>query len=752
MRIKNWSVALFACSIVVAGAAYADQKVDITNVSRNGAAVAGSPPAPIFVKAGDLLKFDATLTCNGPSPACAATDKNPGIGLCLEYALAQAADPTIGDIYGAPGTPAPRNTGEYFGSVPPAPQNAPNCTAGGSSTIAGADRVIITPFTSIGGNFPAAGPLPIKLYDTTFTIPATFAGGTLIGFAASSTATGQTFASNGPVRLCAMPTVTVVKTADGASPATPASFNVVLSSAVPAACGTGGIFPVTLTLGGTAIPTNDYTISGTGVSAVGSTVTVNFPANGAATTVAVNANPNPASTANGTQTVTLTVAAGSGSYGGVGNAASANIVFPLAPSLNTTKVVTTVNGAAATSSTQVTSGDVIVYTITVNNTGAGNGTTNLTDNVPANTTYTGAGQGWSCASGSAAGTACTQSVPVNANSSVTKTYTVTVVNPLSTNVGSIANQVTSSVGTCSACTATNPTPTQINTTKQITTVNGAAATGATQVKAGDVIVYTISVVNTGGNAGTTVLTDIVPANTTYSGTGEGWSCATGSAAGTSCTQSVNAAAGATVSKTYRLTINSPLPANTLTIANSVTTSVGSCSSCTATNPTAPVLDTSKAVATVNGAPATSGTVVQAGDVIIYTITVQNTGPIAATTTLTDVVAANTTYTGTGQGWSCTAPAAAGTSCTQSVTVNSGASVLKQFTVTVVSPLSPNVSTIINTVTSSVGTASAPTATNPTPAAVANPPRIIPTLSPVGLIMLMLLLLGASATFLRRRGR
>ena len=359
MRIKNWSVALFACSIVVAGAAQADQKVDLTNVSKNGTAVAGSPPAPIFVKAGDLLKFDATLTCNGPSPACAATDKNPGIGLCLEYALAQAADPTIGDIYGAPGTPAPRNTGEYFGSVPPAPQNAPNCTAGGSSTIVGADRVIITPFTSIGGNFPASGPLPVKLYDATFTIPATFTGGTRIGFAASSTATGQAFASNGPVSLCASPTVTVAKVADAAEPATNGSFSVTLSAAVPAACGTGGNFPVTLTLSGTATPAVDYNAAGTGVAfAAPSTVTVTFPADGATVTRTVSINVIDDSLIEGTETVILTVAAGSGNYGGVATSASLNI----ADDDSGVSVVVTQDGAEAT---PATSPGIFTFTRTV---------------------------------------------------------------------------------------------------------------------------------------------------------------------------------------------------------------------------------------------------------------------------------------------------------------------------------------------------------------------------------------------------
>ena len=113
------------------------------------------------------------------------------------------------------------------------------------------------------------------------------------------------------------------------------------------------------------------------------------------------------------------------------------------------------------------------------------------------------------------------------------------------------------------------------------------------MKAGDVIVYTIVTSNTGGTAGTTVLSDPVPGNTTYSGTGEGWSCAKGSAAGTACTQSLTVAATATTSVTYTVTVVDPLPQDTTQVANLVASSTGTCSDCHPVNPTVPVLDTVK---------------------------------------------------------------------------------------------------------------------------------------------------------------
>ena len=195
-----------------------------------------------------------------------------------------------------------------------------------------------------------------------------------------------------------------------------------------------------------------------------------------------------------------------------------------------------------------------------------------------------------------------------------------------------------SVGTCTTCTVENPTVPVLNTVKTVVTVAGAAATTSTQVKAGDVVVYSIAVTNTGGTSGTTTLSDAVPANTTYTGAvGEGWSCANPTAAGGACTQAVTVAAGATVAKSYTLTVNAPIPAGVEKIANVVTTSTGSCTSCTVENPTVPALSTVKQIVSVNGAAATTATQVAAGDTIVYSIAVTNTGGSTGSTTLGDVV-------------------------------------------------------------------------------------------------------------------
>ena len=78
------------------------------------------------------------------------------------------------------------------------------------------------------------------------------------------------------------------------------------------------------------------------------------------------------------------------------------------------------------------------------------------------------------------------------------------------------------------------------TTKSLTKVNGATPPTNYLVSSGDVLEYTVSVANTGGQSGTTTLTETVPDNTSYSGSSEGWTVASGN-----YTQDVTVAAGAT---------------------------------------------------------------------------------------------------------------------------------------------------------------------------------------------------------------
>ncbi|MFS8085834.1 MAG: hypothetical protein ACMG6H_09405, partial [Acidobacteriota bacterium] len=254
MKSKNWSAVVLAGGLLSAGLAQAVQNVNFANLTRNGVGATN----PMFVVSGDIVKFDASLTANGTSNPPGTT----GLGLCLEYKQSAVNDPTVNNLLA---------TDNVADGTPTA---LADCIAGGAVVTPGADFMVIKGWAHIGpGGWPNVA-LPVKLYDAQFTLPSTPAGSTLIGFGASSTASGETFSSNGPLVLCARPTVTVAKTADGSETGpTAATFSVTLSAAVPAACGTGGFFPVSLSLGGTASvpgqPNADYVISGTNVSGAG---------------------------------------------------------------------------------------------------------------------------------------------------------------------------------------------------------------------------------------------------------------------------------------------------------------------------------------------------------------------------------------------------------------------------------------------------------------------------------------------------
>ena len=196
------------------------------------------------------------------------------------------------------------------------------------------------------------------------------------------------------------------------------------------------------------------------------------------------------------------------------------------------------------------------------------------------------------------------------------------------------------------------------------------------------------------------------------------------------------AAGATLSNTANVVTTgldgtSDAPAgNTSNAATFDITTAGPCG-----------LSGSKVLASVNGVPFVDQ-LIAAGDVLLFQITINNSGVAADSTTLTETVGAGLSYTGTSEGWSgsCTT---AGTSCTQVVTVPGGGSQTVDFTETADTPL-PNsgIEPVSNTVTSSNGTLDPGTVTVQTV-----PVALIGSWALAGGLLLVL---GVVRTLIRRR--
>ena len=216
-----------------------------------------------------------------------------------------------------------------------------------------------------------------------------------------------------------------------------------------------------------------------------------------------------------------------------------------------------------------------------------------------------------------------------------------------------------------------------------------------------------------------MLTETVPANTTFTGTG--WTCLPDNNAGSSCTRAVGglAGGGASGSAAFAVTVVSPAPAGVAQISN--TASVAD-DGANGPDPT-PANNTASDVTPLNAAPdltiakSDGGATATRGGSVAYTLTFSNVGNQgAAGVTLTDVVPANTTFNAAGSsaGWTCAPDINPGATCTNVVgALAAGApAAARTFAVTVANPVPAGVSQISNTGTIADDGANGP---DPTPA-------------------------------------
>lgn len=375
---------------------------------------------------------------------------------------------------------------------------------------------------------------------------------------------------------------------------------------------------------------------------------------------------------------------------------SATVSTPVRPGNPDLRLVKTVTGGAATP------GSTLLYGLTLTN--LGNATAraaSLAETVPANTTFvTGSStSGWACTPDINAGASCTLAAgDLLPNQSTTATFAVRLVNPLPAGITAVTNSACSSTTTAgdpagNNCSTVN-TPAQGTPALSLkkTLTSGTGTPGTT-------LVFTLTTTNNGnqGAAGV-VLTETVPANTTFSAAASspGWSC-TAPTAGSTCTLTLGTLAGgdASLSRSFAVAVDSPLPAGVTSVQNTACAAAGTLQSCdTTTVPTngAPALTIKKTLSSGTGTPGSS---------LVYALTVTNSGnQAAASLRLTETVPAHTTFApaSSATGWTCSPGTGAGSSCTFSLPTlaGGGASTTVLYAVTIVTPLPAGITQIANT--------------------------------------------------------
>jgi len=627
------------------------------------------------------------------------------------------------------------------------------CTASGSGNIS--DTV----------NLPAGGSVT---YTASCTISPS-ATGTLSNTATVAAPGGVTDPTPGnnsatdTDTLGAQADLAITKT-DGVTTATPGgsvTYTIVASNAGPSAATGASVtdtFPASLTCTWTCVGAGGGTCTASGSGNISDTV--NLPSGGSVTyTASCTISPS----ATGTLSNTATVAAPGGVTDPTPGNNSATDTDTLGAQADL--AITKTDGV-----TTATPGGSVTYTIVASNAGPSAATgASVADTFPASLTCTwtcvGAGGGTCTASGSGN---ISDTVNLPAGGSVTYTASCTI-SPSAT--GTLSN--TATVAAPGGVTDPNPGNNSATDTDTLGAQADLAITktdGVTTVTAGGSVTYTIVASNAGPSAATGAsVTDTFPASLTCT-----WTCV-GSGGGT-CTASgsgnigdtVNLPAGGSVTYTASCTLS---PSASGTLSNTATVAApGGVTDPTPANNSATDTDTISAAptgASVSGTKTASGTFT-VGSTIVYTVILTNNGSgvqadnpgneftdvlpatlalVSASATSGTAVANTGTNTVT---WNGSLAAGGG-----SVTITINATILPSAAGTTVS----NQGTIsydadgngTNEATAQTDDPGAPGTANPTSVQVGGQSAAeIPTLSPVGLLVLVMAMAGLALALLRRR--
>jgi uncharacterized repeat protein (TIGR01451 family) len=501
----------------------------------------------------------------------------------------------------------------------------------------------------------------------------------------------------------AVPGATVAYTLDYANTGTRGATGVVLTETVPAHT---TFNPGASTAGWACVPDNNPGSICT--LAIGAVPASGGGSSGTATFAVTVANP----VASGVTQISNTASvADDGTNGGDptpgNNTAGDTTPVDAAPDFTLTKS----DGGAT-----VAPGGTVTYTLGYANAGNQNAVgVVLTETVPASTTFNpGASTaGWVCVPDNNAGSTCTLAIGAlnGGGASGSATFAVTVTNPVPAGVTQISN-------TASAADdgSNGPDPTPANNSGSDTTPVDAApdlsvtkSDGGATVVPGGTVAYTLNYANPGNqNATGVVLTETVPASTTFNpgASTAGWVCVPDNNAGSTCTLAVGAlnGAGASGTATFAVTVVNPAPAgldqisNTASVADDGNNGPDPNTGNNTGSDTTPVTATPDLTLTKDD----GGVTVNTGGTVAYTLGYANAGNQGATgVVLTETVPANTTFNAGAStaGWVCVPDINAGSTCTLAIAgelAGGGASGSATFAVTVNASVPSGVTQISNT--------------------------------------------------------
>ena len=338
----------------------------------------------------------------------------------------------------------------------------------------------------------------------------------------------------------------------------------------------------------------------------------------------------------------------------------------------------------------VAPGGTVAYTLAYTNSGEQGATgVVLTDTVPANSTFNAGAStaGWSCTPNNNAGSTCTLAIGAVSGSggNGSATFAVAVVNPVAAGVAQLSN--TASVADDGAH-GTDPNAAN-NSATDTTPVNAAPdltlgkSDGGASVAPGGVVTYTLSYANTGNQGATgVVLTDVVPANTTFNAGAStaGWSCTPNNNAGSSCTLSIGSlAAGANGTASYAVQVSASIAPSVTQISNQASIADDSANGADPTPGNNTASDTTPITGADLSITKTDGkTTAPIGGPVVYTITASNAGPNAvsgAKVADTFVASLTCSWTCSGTGGGTCAGSGSGSINDSTVNLPVGASVI-----------------------------------------------------------------------------